>query len=125
MKDPFLYGTLSCLLESIYALPREPPLIPSFFPISSSLLSVMPKYAKKDYIREGNPNPVFFNLILSSLRFSFEPKIIILQKTVQKSLRFIAAIGCSFLRLPERLESGGPQLTVETEVNGDAKSTNE
>ncbi len=28
------------------------------------------------------------------------------------------------LRLPERLERGGPLRTVETEMNGDAKSTN-
>jgi hypothetical protein len=100
--------------EHLCASPRTPS-HPYFFSFSSSLLSVIPKYAKKDYLREGNPNPVFFYLILSSLRFSFEPKIIILQKTVQKLWRFIAAIGCSFLRLPERLESGGPQLTVETE----------
>ncbi len=98
MASQFLHDILIRLLKSIYVLPHEHPLIPSFFSISSSLLSVIPKYAKKGYLREGNPNPVFFHLILYSLRFSFEPKIIILQKTVQKSLRLLAAIGCAFLK---------------------------
>ncbi len=95
MTSQFLHATLLRLLKSIYVLPHEHPLIPGFFSISSSLLSVIPKYAKKDYLRVGNPKPVFFYLIFSSLRFSFEPKIIILQKTVQKSLWFRSTLHIS------------------------------
>jgi hypothetical protein len=82
MTCQFLQETLIRLLKSIYVLPHEHPLIPSFFfyLILSSLC-----YSKICQIRlyqRSKPKPVFFYLILSSLRFSFEPKIIILQKTI-------------------------------------------
>jgi hypothetical protein len=97
MKGPFLYGTLSCLLESIYVLPHEHPLIPSFFSISSSPLSVIPKYAKKDYLREGNsPNQFFLSLILSSSllsMFSLEAKKIISEKATSLPIRYFLGAG--------------------------------